>query len=338
MGSESVDIFFVGEISRDELASHTTELATLARTLSDTAICVVSVSSSRTSFDRDKAAAELSAQSVTQVHFTDCGGGLSGAALAMYIKNLCDGSVASGRTPVVLAPQTYLGRDVMAHLSVFADSAVLANAIDASLSESGVTTKHMVFGGTKIVTAQATGGAPYLVVIRPKSVAVDETVSGSETCEQIIANAADLIVANAATEITSSDVTEKIGPELEDATIVISGGRGLGTQENYEALVQGTADVLGAATGASRAIVDAGWVPYSKQVGQTGKTVKPEVYIACGISGATQHLVGMKGSKNIIAINTDDQAPIFSVADLGIVADVNVVLPQVIEKLKAKKS
>ncbi len=135
--------------------------------------------------------------------------------------------------------------------------------------------------------------------------------------------------------VTGTHIEEREGPKLEEAAIIVSGGRGLGSADNYQ-LIEKLGKLLGAATGATRAIVDAGWVPYAKQVGQTGKTVKPDVYIAAGISGAMQHLVGMKDSKVIIAINKDADAPIFSIADLGVVGDVHKVLPKLIEALERK--
>ena len=133
-------------------------------------------------------------------------------------------------------------------------------------------------------------------------------------------------------EVNDIFVEEKTGPQLEDSKIVISAGRGMVEVDNLK-YVQELADKLNAAVGGTRAIVDAGWMPYSQQVGQTGKTVKPDVYIACGISGATQHQVGMKDSKYIIAINKDEEAPIFQIADLGVVGDTLSIIPKLVENL-----
>jgi electron transfer flavoprotein alpha subunit len=174
-------------------------------------------------------------------------------------------------------------------------------------------------------------GSPLIVLIRPKSFTAEPSGGGAPAVESL--ELPDVGTAEA--KVVESHVEEREGPQLADAKIVVSGGRGLGSVEGYE-LVEKLAKQLGAATGATRAIVDAGWVPYAKQVGQTGKTVKPDVYIACGISGAMQHLVGMKDSGTIIAINRDPDAPIFSVADLGVVGDVHKVLPPLIEALEGR--
>jgi electron transfer flavoprotein alpha subunit len=209
---------------------------------------------------------------------------------------------------------------------------VLTNNTDIAVAEDVVIATTPVFGGTKLVSTTFTGGGPFLVAFRPKSF-VAEGGAGAAG-EVVSAPVPDLGSAGGAT-VTAVHVEETSGPKLDEAAVVVAGGRGLGESEKFD-MIESLAKQLKGAPGASRAIVDAGWVPYSYQVGQTGKVVKPTVYIAAGISGATQHMVGMKGSKNIIAINKDKEAPIFGVADLGIVGDVHKVLPQLLEALAAR--
>jgi electron transfer flavoprotein alpha subunit len=233
---------------------------------------------------------------------------------------------------VILFPQNYEGRDVMSRLSVKLDRTVLTNNTDIAVSGDAVTVTTPVFGGNTLVSTTFTGATPYLAAFRPKSFAA-EAAEGAPV-EVTPAPVPDLGATGTAV-VTAVHVEESSGPKLDEANVVVSGGRGLGEAAKYE-MVEQLAKLLKGAAGASRAIVDAGWVPYSYQVGQTGKVVKPTVYIAVGISGATQHMVGMKGSKHIIAINKDKEAPIFGVADLGIVGDVHKVLPKLIEAIQAR--
>jgi electron transfer flavoprotein alpha subunit len=238
---------------------------------------------------------------------------------------------AQAQSPdLILLGQAYNDRDIAGRLAARLGVGVLSNASDVRLTGGGVETDHEILGGTQIATASASQG-PFIVLARPKSF-VAEAVGGDVPAVEDL-ELPDVGTAEAS--ITESHVEEREGPQLGEASIVVSGGRGLGSADAYE-LVERLGKQLKAATGATRAIVDAGWVPYAKQVGQTGKTVKPDVYIACGISGAMQHLVGMKDSKTIIAINKDADAPIFSIADLGVVGDVHKVLPKLIEALEAR--
>ena len=231
----------------------------------------------------------------------------------------------------MLIPSSYDGRDVAGRLSARLDRPVLTN-VTGLADEGGLVTEHPVFGGTLVVRARFTGERPGIVVVRAKSFAPEPSGGAPAAVEP--APAVDAGPGGLA-RVVASHVEERLGPKLEDAAVVVSGGRGLGEAARY-ALIEEVARLLGGAAGASRAIVDAGWVPYSHQVGQTGKTVKPSVYLAFGISGATQHLVGMKGSKAIVAVNKDPEAPIFQVADLGIVGDATTVLPALIEALKSR--
>ena len=234
----------------------------------------------------------------------------------------------------MLFAQSYDGRDAIARLSVKLDRPVLTNGTDLKVDGDKVIVGTAIFGGNTLVDTEFEGDGPFLAAIRPKSFAAEPSGGGrrrrSSRCATPDAGRAG------EAKVLERHVEEREGPKLEEAAVVVSGGRGLGSAEAYEPLVEELAKLLNGASGASRAIVDAGWVPYSKQVGQTGKVVKPKLYIALGISGATQHMVGMKGSDNIIAVNKDGEAPIFGIADLGVVGDVHKVVPKLIEALKAK--
>jgi electron transfer flavoprotein alpha subunit len=233
---------------------------------------------------------------------------------------------------VIIAAESYDGRDALGRLSVKLDRPVLTNGTALS-ADGDLTFGTAIFGGMTLVSAKFKDAGPHLVIVRPKSFAAEP--AGGGPAEVATVGAAESGRA-AEAKVLEHHVEEQQGPKLEEAAVVVSGGRGIGAAENYAPLVEELAKQLKGAWGASRAIVDAGWVPYALQVGQTGKTVKPKVYIALGISGATQHLVGMKNSDNIIAVNKDGEAPIFSVADLGIVGDVHKVVPAIIDALKAK--
>ena len=260
----------------------------------------------------------------------DLGGALPGVPVAAALAAL-DRRAATPPTPSSCPPPTK-GVTWPAGSRPSSAGPVLTNVTGLVESDGALSSQHPVFGGSHIVTARFTGEGPAIFVIRAKSFAAEP--SGGAAAAVVPAPVPDVAATNTA-KIVERHVEERSGPKLDEAAVVVSGGRGLGDAANY-ALIEELAKLLHGAAGASRAIVDAGWVPYSHQVGQTGKTVKPTVYVACGISGATQHLVGMKGSKNIVAINKDQEAPIFSVADLGIVGDVHKVLPALIEALKAK--
>ncbi|MFN6121037.1 MAG: electron transfer flavoprotein subunit alpha/FixB family protein [Actinomycetes bacterium] len=302
--------------------SGTLELLTKARSLGTVTAFVAG--------DASAIAGALGEYGATKVYATgDLAGKLPGVAVAAAMRSVIDG----GDSPdVILFPQNYAGRDVVSRLSVKLDRTVLTNNSDIAVDGGSVSVTTPIFGGNTLVTTKFAGAAPYLATFRPKSFAAEPAGGGAP---EVVAAPVPELGATGGATVTAVHVEASTGPKLDEANVVVSGGRGLGEADKFQ-MVEDLAKLLKGAPGASRAIVDAGWVPYSYQVGQTGKVVKPGVYIAAGISGATQHMVGMKGSKNIIAINKDKEAPIFGIADLGIVGDVHKVLPKLIEALQGR--
>jgi electron transfer flavoprotein alpha subunit len=231
---------------------------------------------------------------------------------------------------LVLFSTSYEARDVAGRLQARLGSTLMSNATDVTAVDAAQT---QIFGGSRVVDVTLEGSAPRLLLVRPKSFAPEPN---GGTAEVVAVNTPVPDELTTVRRIERHEETAS-GPRLEDAKVVIAGGRGLQDPSNFKLLDDLAAAIGDAAVGASRAVVDAGWVPYAYQVGQTGKTVKPEVYIAVGISGATQHVVGMKGAKRIIAINKDGDAPIFRLADLGVVGDALTVVPKVIEEIRARR-
>ena len=317
-------IWVIAEAFEGKPLTISLELLTAARGLAST------VEAFTWGGDTESFAPELGKYGATKVYTVgDIGQAMPGTAVGAALA----AALGGGEAPdAILVPATYDGRDIAARVSAKLDKPVLTNVVGLSEEGGSLVSEHAIFGGSEIVKAKFTASAPGIFVIRAKSFAAEESGGGAPSVETV--SVPDLGAAGEA-KIVQKHVEERTGPKLDEAPIVVSGGRGLGEAAKYE-MIEELAKLLKGAPGASRAIVDAGWVPYAYQVGQTGKTVKPTVYLACGISGATQHMVGMKGAKNIIAINKDPEAPIFSIADLGIVGDVHKVVPKLIEALKSR--
>lgn len=240
--------------------------------------------------------------------------------------------VKKNQPAALLFPSSYGGRDLAAALSARLDSGAISDVGDFVLKDGSLEATIPALGGSYQNTSTLVHSGTKILLVRPKSfepkpqpqtAAVEEVAAPSDASVQKV-------------RLKERVTVKREGPQLDGANVVVSGGRGLKAAEHFEMLRE-LAELLGGAVGASRAVVDAGWVPYSLQIGQTGKTVKPNLYIACGISGAVQHLAGMKSSKTIVAINKDPEAPIFQFSDLGIVGDLFKVVPQLIEEVKKRK-
>ena len=238
------------------------------------------------------------------------------------------GLAESNAPAAVLLAATADGKEIAGRLAARIGSGLLVDVVEV---KQGAKAVHSIFGGAFTVEAQANGDTPVITVRAGAIEAEPADGAGEQVSVEVPAPAEN------ATKITAREpAVAGDRPELTEATIVVSGGRGVGSAENFS-VVEALADSLGAAVGASRAAVDSGYYPGQFQVGQTGKTVSPQLYIALGISGAIQHRAGMQTSKTIVAVNKDEEAPIFEIADYGIIGDLFKVAPQLTDAIKARK-
>ncbi|MGZ4782558.1 MAG: electron transfer flavoprotein subunit alpha/FixB family protein [Oryzihumus sp.] len=305
-----------------EVRKTTSELLTIARRLGEPSAVFIG-----TGFDAAKEAlAQYGAEKVYRIESADVTDYLV-APKAEALAQL----VASASPAAVLIPANAEGKEIAARLAIKTESGLITDAVDVQAGEGGgVSTTQSVFAGSYTVRATVTKGTP-IIAVKPNS-AAPEAVQGAAADEVV-----DVTVSDAAKTAKITDRQPKAAtgrPELTEAAIVVSGGRGTGGDFSK---VEDFADSLGAAVGASRAAVDAGWYPHTNQVGQTGKQVSPQLYVAAGISGAIQHRAGMQTSKTIVAVNKDEEAPIFELVDFGVVGDLHAVLPAATEKVNQRK-
>ena len=302
----------IGEVNNNELSSGTLEIISKAKELS-LDFSVITIGNSETK--------NIGCDDFTNTYFKSNSNKLNLSSCANEIKTL----IEENNIELVLSNSSYIGRDLIAFLSVDFKTSPVSNVTNFEISNNELTAINSINGGESEYKVKINSDIK-LLLIRPKSFEQAEIkLNDNFETKEIQENENSI-------DVFDIHIEEKSGPQLEDSKIVISAGRGMVESSNLK-LVEELANKLNAAIGGTRAIVDAGGMPYSNQVGQTGKTVKPDVYIACGISGATQHQVGMKDSKYIIAINKDEEAPIFQISDLGIVGDTLSVIPKLNENL-----
>ena len=322
-------ILVLGELDQNGLGSITGELLTLARSLADKTGDEVSVSLQAEAVGSEaEDAVAMGADKVYKVESPV----LSEPQIDAHLSAL--EQVARQTDPsIILIGRTPLGRDVGPRLAFRLGAAVAQDCVEVSVNaDTGrVTATRPVYGGNAMASVSFSGDGVQVVIVRPKTIEADEPDSSRAGSIEVFSADLDDSVIKARLIETVSQEAE--GVRLEDAGIVVSGGRGLGGPEPFEQL-QSLSNLLGGALGASRAACDAGWIDHSHQVGLTGKTITPDLYITVGISGASQHMAGCSASKNIVAINRDEDANIFKSATYGVVGDWNKVLPSFIETVR----
>lgn len=315
------EVLVLVEHSGGDIKKVTFELLTLARSLGDPAAVAIGDVS-------DDLVAALAAAGADVIYVAE-GTEYGDHVVAPKVSALQSALTASNAA-AVLVPATAEGKEVAARLAVRTGSGIITDAVGV---DQGFIAQQSVFGGSTMVHSTVSVGTP-IIAVRPNSVAAEQTSGAGRRVDLEVTAASN----DRAATVTERVAQERAGrPELTEAAIVVSGGRGVGSPEGF-AVIESLADSLGAAVGASRAATDAGWYPHQFQVGQTGKTVSPQLYIANGISGAIQHRAGMQTSKTIIAVNKDAEAPIFDLVDFGVVGDLHTVVPQLTEEVTRRKS
>ncbi|MFL6180050.1 MAG: electron transfer flavoprotein subunit alpha/FixB family protein [Actinomycetes bacterium] len=314
------EVLVLAEHEDGDVKKVTFELLTLARSLGEPAAVAVGDVS-------DAVVAALGAGGAETVYVA------SGSEYAQHVvaptASALQAAVEASNAAAVIVPATADGKEAAGRLAVRIGSGIITDAVGVT---EGFVAEQSVFGGSTLVHSKVTKGTP-IIAVRPNSVAAQQTAGAGKRVDLTVT----VSDADKQTTVTDRVAQEKAGrPELTEAAIVVSGGRGVGGPDGF-GVVEALADELGAAVGASRAATDAGWYPHQFQVGQTGKTVSPQLYIANGISGAIQHRAGMQTSKTIVAVNKDPEAPIFDLVDFGVVGDLHTVLPQVTDEVKRRK-
>lgn len=322
-----ISIWIFAQQRNGKVSSGAFELLTVGRKLADTT--GGSVTAILFGYNVGEQAAQLAARGADRAIVAD------DAALAGFVDDqyadLLSRWIKAENPDLVIGSATTYGRALFARLAAKLNVGLVADAGGVELKEGVPHVTKATYGGKAFSEYVFTGAKPWLITMRPKT---SEEFAVRENKGAVESRPVDGLGTPQIHVVASESVGAGTIP-LTEADIIVSGGRGLRGPENYK-MVEDLAHVLGAAAGASRAIVDAGWVPYDKQVGQTGKTVNPKLYIACGISGAIQHLVGMQSARVIVAINKDADAPIFKVASYGIVGDVFAYLPEITRVFKEK--